>query len=94
MRCLVDVAKGLVVLHSNNLAYKRLSPENIVIDKEQNFKLANVLLSQILEHSPQITDYTCPELSKGESNELVEKSGDVWALGCILYEMCTFKVNL
>lgn len=80
----------LEFLHSHNITYRDLKPENILIEKNGYFKLGdfgsavkNMTLeeSQVLCGTPQ---YFAPEMITREGHG---KPVDLWALGCIIYEL-------
>jgi serine/threonine protein kinase len=66
-----------------------LNPQNIIIDKNKNIKIGG--FGDILDLSKD--NYNCsfyqnPEASKEEKFDF---KGDMWSLGCILYEMAFKK---
>jgi len=92
-----DITKGLQYLHSNNVIHRNLNPDNIIIDSKGTPKVTNFAISKILKdiHSKsykilQNYGYMSPEVLKGEP---FDSSADIWSLGCILYQLCTFKVT-
>ena len=92
----VQIARGLVCLHGNNLFHCDLKPECILITKEGVAKVMDAGLAslQFLEHSAAsqedapapilIADYASPEQVRGEPETW---RSDVFSWGVILYEM-------
>ena len=85
---LIEILKGLQELHSMNLNHNDLKPENIFVNKDMEIKISDTGLSKFSKN--EIINYMSPEQCRGNN---LEKSTDIWALGCILYEMCTLEVK-
>lgn len=85
-----QILLGLEYLHSIDIMYRDMKPENILLDAEGNASLADYGISKIVREGEKTKsfvgtpDYVAPEivLQKGHN-----KSVDVWCLGIILYEM-------
>jgi len=67
------------------------------MDSLGNPKISDFGISKTLENSKKYTNsivgsyfYMSPEALKGDS---YSTSSDVWSLGCIMHELCTFKVS-
>jgi len=82
------VLSGLLYLHSKNIAYRDMKPENCLIDsagypKIVDFGFAKVIASKsyTLCGTPE---YLAPELVLGRGHT---KSVDHWAFGILIYEM-------
>ena len=84
---------GLAELHKSNIIHRDLKPHNIFLTKNNSdIKIGDFGLAKILENNFAQTligtpYYLSPELC--EELPYNDKS-DVWALGCILYELCTY----
>jgi serine/threonine protein kinase len=83
---------GIEYLHSKNIVYRDLKPENVLIDIDGHIKIADFGLSKIFKEEERSfsfcgsPEYMCPEILKREGhNHMV----DYYTLGAILYEMLT-----
>ncbi|XP_044732727.1 serine/threonine-protein kinase Nek8 [Chrysoperla carnea] len=89
-----QIVSAICHIHANNILHRDLKTANIFLNIDGSVKVGDFGLSKLL--TTRIwTDtvlgtpfYLSPEMCAGE--EYNEKS-DVWALGCILYEMITLK---
>jgi serum/glucocorticoid-regulated kinase 2 len=85
-----QILLGLEYLHSLNIMYRDMKPENVLIDEKGNACLADFGISKILD--PKDTsksfvgtpEYVAPEivLQKGHN-----KAVDIWCFGVLMYEM-------
>ena len=80
----------LEFLHDNNIIYRDIKPENILIDKTGHIKLVDFGLSKIFEKNEKM--YTICGTSFYLAPELIIKKGyncdaDWWSLGCLVYEL-------
>jgi len=79
-------------LHSFNVVYRDLKPENVLIDSEGHVCLTDFGISKIIDESTRtnsIVGTTCfmaPEVIKGEPYDLAV---DWWSFGVLLYHMLT-----
>lgn len=82
-------------LHQRKILHRDIKTKNVFVTKENKIKLGDFGLSKMLDASTSYTAsavgtpyYLSPELCEGKS---YNNKSDVWALGCLLYELCTFK---
>ena len=91
---------GLKKLHSNGIIHCNLKPSNIVIDEFGNVKICDfkrvlnikeTTNNDIKRNKSSMTPcYTAPELFS--LNGVFSFKTDLWALGCIMYEMAVGQV--
>ena len=87
-----EVLTGLSVLHDMNIIHRDLKCANIFIS-EGVYKLGDLNVSKIMKQSLAYTQtgtpyYASPEVWNDKPYEL---KGDIWSLGCIIYEYCSLK---
>lgn len=88
---LEGLAAALDHLHARGLIHLDLRPENVMVTPNRQVKLIDFGLAQTGGSVPEIAasgshPYLAPEQLTGES---VEVTTDVYALGCVVYEMLT-----
>lgn len=99
-----EVASGLDFAHRNNLLHRDVKPANILLaassypDDPEEVLLTDFGIAKLVDDSQQLTGtgnllatlaYASPEQIEGRS---IDHRVDVYALGCVLYELLTGKV--
>jgi len=89
---------GLNYLHSHGIIHRDLKPKNIFMKKNKIFKIGDFGISALIEdnenykniHINKNTKFAKDEYSHPEENKY-DKSTDIYALGCIFYEISHLK---
>jgi NIMA (never in mitosis gene a)-related kinase len=93
-RYFIQICLGLAYIHSKKILHRDLKSLNIFLTKEEKVKIGDLGVAKVLNNTDFANTfigtpyYLSPEIC--EEKPYNEKS-DVWALGCILYEMATYK---
>ena len=88
-----QILTGLSYCHSFNICHRDMKPENILIDKNNNIKLADFGMAALqpqgvmLKTSCGSPHYAAPELIRGD--KYVGAMVDIWAIGIIMYCLLT-----
>ena len=88
-----EVLMALNYLHSRDIIYRDLKPENLLIDAEGHIKITDFGLSkQFFESQGNMKTYSMCGTPEYLAPEIVSKSGhtkaaDYWSLGILIYEM-------
>jgi serine/threonine protein kinase len=95
-RLLMQIGGSLEFLHEKNILHRDIKPDNILIDKQGNYLLSDFGISTQLRHVLRKSSSTDKVLSiayappeRFGSVQESRKEGDVFALGVLLYEVCT-----
>ncbi|MCO6445569.1 MAG: protein kinase [Anaerolineae bacterium] len=95
IRMFQQFAHGLAYAHSKGIIHRDIKPSNILLDEEDNAYLTDFGLAKLIDAEAGFTKtgqimgtpvYMSPEQLKGEA---LDFRSDVYALGCLLYEMLT-----
>jgi 3-phosphoinositide dependent protein kinase-1 len=88
-----EIVTALEYLHKKNIIHRDLKPENILITEEMHIKLTDFGTAKIIESESDnaransfvgTAEYASPELL---NDKATCKSSDLWALGCIIYQL-------
>ncbi|KAI5837658.1 kinase-like domain-containing protein [Morchella snyderi] len=97
-----QVLKGISVLHQRDICHRDLKPENILVAaldpihvKITDFGASKRLVNTEARSMVGTIGYIAPELlgvwRTGARNRLYGYPADLWAMGCILYELLSFR---
>ncbi|KAF4494208.1 CMGC CDK CDC2 kinase [Fusarium agapanthi] len=91
-----QLCDGIKYCHSHRVLHRDLKPQNLLIDKEGNLKLADFGLARAFgvplrtyTHEVVTLWYRAPEILLG--GRQYSTGVDMWSVGCIFAEMCTRK---
>lgn len=95
LHIILEICIGLKELHNNNLIHRDLKPENLFLNADLTIKIGDFGLSKELNNFKDYAKsfvgtflYMSPEIFKGQK---YNNKVDMWALGCIIYELCTLN---
>ncbi len=91
----LQICQGIRYMHSKRIIHRDIKCQNIFLTSEGIIKLGDFGISKLLEHSfdysktPLGTPYfLSPEICSGSKYNF---KIDMWMLGCVLYELTTFR---
>jgi NIMA (never in mitosis gene a)-related kinase len=91
----IEMSLGLNYLHTHKILHRDIKTINMFLGKEDKIKIGDLGVAKLLNQTANMAHtvvgtpyYLSPELC--EEKPYNHKS-DVWSLGCVLYELCTFK---
>ncbi|KAF8332276.1 kinase-like domain-containing protein [Cantharellus anzutake] len=91
VRCSLDVAEGLVYLHSQGIIHGGLKASNILIDTDHKARITDFALASIAAEvqtgsRPPPMRWSAPEVLEGE---LKEPGADIYSFACTILEIIT-----
>uniref|UniRef100_A0A915DF96 non-specific serine/threonine protein kinase n=1 Tax=Ditylenchus dipsaci TaxID=166011 RepID=A0A915DF96_9BILA len=91
----LQISGALAYVHSKSIVHRDVKPSNILLDAEYKIvKLADFGISVELDDGKQASGrlgtsaYMSPEILEGREFDF---KADIWALGCVLYELVERK---
>jgi tRNA A-37 threonylcarbamoyl transferase component Bud32 len=82
------ICEALEYAHDKGVVHRDIKPENILLDRDGRVKIADFGIASLVGASGEkcgTPPYMAPEQEKG----VVDRRGDIYALGAVLYEMLT-----
>ena len=84
---IAQLSSALNVVHAHHVIHRDIKPENLLLDSDDNLKIADFGWSTVAKHKRKTfcgtLDYLAPEMLTDSS---YDKRVDVWALGVLLFE--------
>ncbi|KAF6200845.1 hypothetical protein GE061_005292 [Apolygus lucorum] len=95
-RVLYQVSKAVQVCHTTlcqfTVLHRDIKPANVFLDEDGNAKLGDFGLARVVDSEEECADtlvgtpyYMSPEVVRGQC---YNRKSDIWALGCLVYELC------
>ena len=95
-RLFSQTALAIKYLHDRHILHRDLKPQNVFLTSQGVVKLGDFGISTVLQSSVMMAKTICgtpfyfsPELCEGKA---YNNKSDVWALGCVLFEILTLDV--
>lgn len=85
-----EILLALEHLHSKNIIYRDLKPENVLLDHRGHVSITDFGMAKLLDHGAKTNsfvgtaEYLCPEIIEGEGHNAM---ADWWSLGILIFEM-------
>lgn len=91
----LQMCLGLEYLHSKKILHRDIKSMNVFMAKEDSLRIGDLGVAKVLSNTAAFAHtmvgtpyYLSPELCEERPYNV---KSDVWALGCVLYEMCTLR---
>ncbi|XP_046382060.2 serine/threonine-protein kinase 36-like isoform X2 [Haliotis rufescens] len=92
-----QICSALYYLHSEKVLHRDLKPQNILVTKDDTIKICDFGFARMMEEKYYARTiqgtliYMAPELFGHEAYVHYTEKVDIWALGCIIYELFVGK---
>jgi len=91
----IQMCLGVKTMHDNNILHRDLKAANVFMCSPSYLKLGDLGVAKVLKHDQALAStqvgtpyYVAPEVWR---NKPYNSKCDMWSLGCLLYELCTFR---
>lgn len=95
MEWFIQIIMAVQYIHSKKVLHRDLKAENVFLTKKNVVKIGDFGISKVLENTVDVAQtivgtpsYLSPELCQDIP---YSSKSDVWAVGCLLYELCALK---
>lgn len=90
----IQIARGLQALHAQKILHRDVKTANVLRMSGEVVKLGDLGVAKLMKGAMTNTQIGTPHYMPPEvwRNRPYTYNSDVWALGCVLFEMCTFTV--
>ncbi|XP_021939343.1 serine/threonine-protein kinase Nek8-like isoform X2 [Zootermopsis nevadensis] len=89
-----QIVAAIRYMHDHNILHRDLKTANVFLNKDNTIKVGDFGISKIMTTRAQAQTvlgtpyYISPEMCEGKQ---YDQKSDIWALGCILYEMACLQ---
>jgi len=91
----IQMCLGVKTMHDANILHRDLKAANVFMCSPNYLKLGDRGVAKVLKHDEALARtqvgtpyYVAPEVWR---NKAYNSKCDMWSLGCLLYELCTFR---
>ena len=90
----IKIALGLADIHKMNILHRDLKSLNVFLKKDNDIRVGDLGIAKLLNETFFAKTfigtpyYLSPEICEDKP---YNNKSDVWALGCIIYELCTYS---
>ncbi|XP_045687284.1 serine/threonine-protein kinase Nek1 isoform X3 [Phyllostomus hastatus] len=91
----VQICLALKHVHDRKILHRDIKSQNIFLTRDGTIQLGDFGIARVLNSTVELARtcigtpyYLSPEICE---NKPYNNKSDIWALGCVLYEMCTLK---
>ena len=90
----IQIARGLQALHRQKILHRDVKTANVLRMSGEIVKLGDLGVAKLMKDAMTSTQIGTPHYMPPEvwRNRPYTFNSDVWALGCVLFEMCSFSV--
>jgi serine/threonine protein kinase len=92
-RYLIQCLKALTGLHENGICHRDIKTANTFLGEDGSVKIGDMNVSKRLKRGQLQTQIGTPYYMSPEiwHNRPYDASSDMWALGCMVYELCALR---
>ena len=91
----IQLCLALYNIHSNNIILRNINSSTVLLNSQFDVKIRNFKNTFLLDFENDLcteeiygNEYSSPEII---NHETYNTKSDIWSLGVLLYEICTFK---
>jgi NIMA (never in mitosis gene a)-related kinase len=92
----MQLLMGLEYIHNKHIIHRLIASRNVYLNHQGDLKIGSFGSAKVLENTLKkavtVVTMPCnmsPEMVQGEP---YTNKADIWALGCLIFEMASFKV--
>ncbi|KAL3134399.1 hypothetical protein ABBQ38_006461 [Trebouxia sp. C0009 RCD-2024] len=90
----MQICEGMQVLHNAKIIHRDIKPMNIFVGDHDIVKVGDLGIAKMIKEGVANTQIGTPHYMPPElwQNKKYTFTSDLWALGCLLYELMTYRV--